>query len=165
MERVSSWNDVDLALREIGECDIAIAGVEGEVTISCNEIREAAKPKIAPYAAKKEHLEKLVTLYCEGNKHEFIDKRSKQFNFGEIGFRLVKSVSLPRVKEKIASLIKALKKAGFGDCVETTEAINKEAVSELQDGDLAKIGLKRVVRDSFRITPKLEAIEPAGGER
>ncbi|MDR2033516.1 MAG: host-nuclease inhibitor Gam family protein [Helicobacteraceae bacterium] len=161
MERVSSWNDVDIALKEIGECEIKIANIEGEATIAINEIKEAAKPKIAPFAAKKEHLEKLVTLFCEGNKSEFADKRSKQFNFGEVGYRLVKSVALPRVREKIAALIKSIKAYGYGECVAAEETINKEMIVELEDAALVKLGLKRTIKDSFRIVPKLEAIEPA----
>ncbi|GHS88120.1 hypothetical protein FACS189487_05660 [Campylobacterota bacterium] len=163
MDRVSSWNDVDSALREIGECDIAIANIKGEVTLKTNAIKEAAKPQIAPHLAKKEQLEKLVTLFCEGNKAEFADKRSRQFNFGEVGYRLVKSVALPRVKEKIEALVKSLKAYGLSSCVVQTEAIDKDAVAELDDASLVKLGIKRTVKDSFRIVPKLEVINPTEG--
>jgi phage host-nuclease inhibitor protein Gam len=161
MDKVTSWNDVDLALKEIGECDIAIAKIEGDMTLKINEIKETAKPLVAPHAAKKEQLEKLVTLFCEGNKAEFAEKRSKQFNFGEVGYRLVKSVPLPRIKEKIAAIIKSLKAYGYGDCVVTEETINKDMVAELPDEALVRLGLKRSVKDSFRMLPRLEAINPA----
>jgi phage host-nuclease inhibitor protein Gam len=165
MQRVDSWEAVDTALRNVGELEIKIAEINGNANLKINAVKEEAARAIAPFAAQKDHVEKLITLYCEGNKAAFADRRSKQFTFGEVGYRLVKSVGLPRVKEKLTALIEALKAFGLGDCVKTEETIDKEAIVELEDASLVKLGLKRVVRDSFRITPKLEAIEPAGGER
>ena len=92
------------------------------------------------------------------NKADFADKRSKDFVFGTIGYRLSKSVSLPRVKAKVESLLKAIKSFGFADCITYVEKPNGEALAELADGDLVKLGLKRVVKDNFRIEPKLESL-------
>ena len=37
-------------------------------------------------------------------------------------------------------------------------ALNKEAIVELDEGSLVKLGLKRVVKENFRIEPKIEAL-------
>ncbi|EDO8997527.1 host-nuclease inhibitor protein Gam, partial [Campylobacter coli] len=76
-----------------------------------------------------------------------------------IGYRLSKSVSLPRVKEKFDNLIKALKSYGLNDCITYKEELNKDAIVELDDTTLVKLGLKRVVKDNFRIEPKIESLE------
>ncbi|MDR1911250.1 MAG: host-nuclease inhibitor Gam family protein [Helicobacteraceae bacterium] len=156
---VNSWEAVDTALRRIGELEIAANEINGVLTLKINELKEESAKRIAPIDAEREHIEKLVTLFCEGNKADFADKRSKVFNFGEVGYRIVKSVGLPRVKEKIAALVKSLKAFGLGECVDIVETPNKEAIVELKDETLAKLGLKRTVKDSFRIVPKLEAVQ------
>ncbi|ENI2073696.1 host-nuclease inhibitor Gam family protein, partial [Campylobacter coli] len=70
-----------------------------------------------------------------------------------------KSVSLPRVKEKFDNLIKALKSYGLNECITYKEELNKDAIAELEDTTLVKLGLKRVVKDNFRIEPKIESLE------
>ncbi|EOH5281182.1 host-nuclease inhibitor Gam family protein, partial [Campylobacter jejuni] len=105
------------------------------------------------------YIEACITTFCENNKHEFVEKRSKEFTFGKIGYRLSKSVSLPRVKEKLESLIKAFKSYGLNECITYKEEFNKEAIVELEDSTLVKLGLKRVVKDNFRIEPKIESLE------
>ncbi|EAH5527749.1 host-nuclease inhibitor protein Gam, partial [Campylobacter jejuni] len=36
---------------------------------------------------------------------------------------------------------------------------NKDTIAELEDSTLVKLGLKRVVKDNFRIEPKIESLE------
>ena len=56
------------------------------------------------------------------------------------------------------SLIAAIKSFGLRDCLIYEEKPNKEALAELDEGSLVKLGLKRVVKDNFRIEPKIEAL-------
>lgn len=52
----------------------------------------------------------------------------------------------------------AIKAYGLGECISYEEKPNKEALAELSDQDLAKLGLK-VIKDNFRINLKLEKLE------
>jgi len=160
--QINSWDDVDAALKRMGEIDIEMANVAGEATLKINDIKEAAKVKVAGAESERKHLEKLVTIFCEGNKDEFAKKRSKDLNFGTIGFRLVKNVSLPRDKAKIAELLKNLKAYGLNDCIEYEEKPDKDKIAELADESIVKLGLKRTVKDSFRIQPSIEKIRDTG---
>ncbi|EAK0516465.1 host-nuclease inhibitor protein Gam, partial [Campylobacter jejuni] len=52
-----------------------------------------------------------------------------------------------------------LKSYGLNDCITYKEELNKDAIAELEDSTLVKLGLKRVVKDNFRIEPKIESLE------
>ena len=129
--QINSFEDVNLALKKVAELSVKIEKINGEVTLACNEIKEARAGEIKVLSDELKYIEQYITTFCENNKYEFAEKRSKEFTFGKIGYHLSKSVSLPRVKEKFDNLIKALK----------------------------SYGLKRVVKDNFRIEPKIESLE------
>lgn len=158
---IRNYDDVNLALKRIAELSVGIERINGEVTLECNKIKEAKSGEIEKLSAEKKYLEQCISSFCEENKADFAEKRSKDFTFGTIGYRLVKSVSLPRVREKIDKLILSLKSYGCSDCIKYEESIDKDAVCELEDSTLVKLGLKRVVKDNFRIVPKIESLENA----
>lgn len=158
--KIENFKDIDLALKRVCELSVGIEKINGEVTLECNRIKEARKNEIERLDNEKKYIEQQITLFCEDNKHEFADKRSKEFTFGEIGYRISKSVSLPRVKAKIEALLSAIKAYGLAkECINYEEKPNKEALAELDDSDLVKLGLKRTIKDNFRIVPKIESLE------
>ena len=158
--QINSFSDVDVALKRLCEVSVGIEKINGEVTLECNRIKEARKSEVERLESEKSYIEQQITLFCEDNKAEFAEKRSKEFTFGEIGYRISKSVSLPRVKAKLEALVSSIKAFGLAkECISYTETPNKEALAELKDEDLVKLGLKRVVKDNFRIVPKIESLE------
>ena len=158
--QINSFSDVDVALKRLCELSVGIEKINGEVTLECNRIKEARKSEVERLESEKSYIEQQITLFCEDNKAEFAEKRSKEFTFGEIGYRLTKSVSLPRIKAKVESLLKAIKSYGLAkECIIYEEKPNKDALAELKDEDLVKLGLTRTVKDSFRIVPKIESLE------
>lgn len=158
---INNYENVNAALKRIAELSVGIEKINGEVTLECNRIKESRSSEIDKLSNEKKYLEQCITSFCGENKADFAEKRSKDFTFGTIGYRLVKSVSLPRVREKIDKLLLALKSYGCNDCIKYEESIDKDAVCELEDSTLVKLGLKRVVKDNFRIVPKIESLENA----
>lgn len=155
---LKSFEDVDMNLKRLCEIEVAIAHIEGEVTLACNKIKEEYKPQVESLNNEANFIRAEIECFCESHKADFADKRSKELVFGTIGYRLSKSVNVPRVKSKVESLIAAIKSFGLRDCLIYEEKPNKEALSELDEGSLVKLGLKRVVKDNFRIEPKIEAL-------
>lgn len=164
MTKIENWDGVDNTLKRLAELEVGIAKVNGDSTIKINEIKKEAVDKAAPLQVEKDALEKQIEIFCEHNKHEFADKRSKELNFGTIGFRIVKSLSLPKAKEKIEALIKTIKALGLKDCIAYEEKIDKDAICELDDTTFAKIGIKRTIKDSFRIQPRIEEVADTAAE-
>nr|DAT72033.1 MAG TPA: hypothetical protein [Caudoviricetes sp.] len=158
---IKTFTDVDSALKRICELEVALADINGEITLKCNEIKDAHKAQVEKLDNEKKYIESQITAFCEENKAEFAEKRSKEFTFGKIGYKLSKSVSLPRIKEKVEKLIKALKSYKLEECITYEETINKDAIVELGDAELVKLGLKRVVKDNFRIETKIENLQSA----
>lgn len=160
--QINSFSDVDVALKRLCEVNVGIEKINGEVTLECNRIKEARKSEVERLESEKNFIEQQITLFCEDNKAEFAEKRSKEFTFGEIGYRISKSVSIPRVKAKLESLISSIKAFGLAkECITYSEVPNKDALAELKDEDLVKLGLKRVIKDNFRIVPKIDSLEVA----
>ncbi|EAJ5678500.1 host-nuclease inhibitor protein Gam [Campylobacter lari] len=156
---IKSFEDVNLALKKIAELSVKIEKINGDVTLACNEIKESRAGEIKVLSDELKYMEQCISTFCENNKHEFAEKRSKEFTFGKIGYRISESVPLPRVKEKLEALVKAFKSYGLNECISYKEELNKDAIIELEDSTLAKLGLKRVVKDNFRIEPRIESLE------
>lgn len=157
--KCSSFVDVDNELKRLCEILVNIAEIEGQVSLAVNKIKEEYAETIQNLNNEAEFIKQEIENFCEANKAEFADKRSKELVFGTIGYRVSKSVSLPRNKDKVASLCESIKKFGFKDCISYEEKPNKDALCELDDTSLVKLGLKRVVKDNFRIEPKLESLQ------
>ncbi len=156
--KIETWDNVDEALRRLGEIEIQCAKINGDTTLEINAIKEKAKKEAEGLDSEKKHIEKLITLFCDGYKADFAKKRSKDFNFGTVGFRTVKNVSIPRDKTKTIALLKSLKAFGLKDCILYEEKADKDKINELTDETIVKLGLKRTVKDSFRIIPAIEKI-------
>lgn len=160
--QINNYEDVNNALKRIAELSVGIEKINGEVTLETNAIKEARSGEIKKLTNEKEYLEQCIASFCGDNKADFAETRSKEFTFGTIGYRLVKSVSFPK-KEKLEKLILALKSYGCNNCIKIKyeESVDKDAVCELDDSTLVKLGLKRTIKDSFRIVPKIENLENA----
>ncbi len=158
--QIDSFSDVDSALKRLCELTVGIEKINGEVTVLCNQIKEGRKSEVERLENEKNYIEQQITTFCEANKHEFAEKRSKDFTFGEIGYRISTSVAIPRVVAKVEALLKSIKSFGLAkECIVYEEKPNKEALAELDDGTLVKLGIKKTVKDNFRIVPKIESLE------
>ena len=80
--QISSFSDVDVALKRLCEVSVGIEKINGEVTFECNRIKEARKSEVERLESEKSYIEQQITLFCEDNKAEFAEKRSKEFTFG-----------------------------------------------------------------------------------
>ena len=156
---IKNYEDVNLTLKRLAELSVTLEKINGEVTLECNRIKESRASEVEKINNEKKYLEQCITNFCEDNKGDFAEKRSKDFTFGTIGYKLTKSVTLPRVKEKVEKLLVALKSYGCTKCIKYEETIDKDEIVELDDSTLVKLGLKRTIKDNFRIVPKIESLE------
>ena len=60
--------------------------------------------------------------------------------FGEVGFRLSTSISLPRAKEKLDEIIRRLKARQMLDCIVTEEKVSKEALRKYGADTVEAVG-------------------------
>ncbi|VDA98979.1 hypothetical protein S1OALGB6SA_41 [Olavius algarvensis spirochete endosymbiont] len=158
-QQVENWEEADDAIRRMGEIIVALTDASGELTLKINKLKEEVKQGIAGLESERKYLEEQITHFCESQKAEFAKKRSKVLNFGLIGFRISSSVPIPRDRGKLSDLIATLKHLRLDSCIKVEEKIDRDQISTLDDGVIAKLGLKKTVKDSFRIQPNLEKIQ------
>ena len=120
---VKTWEDANDALRQIAEAQLALADIEGEMNKQILGAKKAAEEQSKP------HKDRIA--------------------FGEVGFRLSTSVSLPRAKEKIEEIIRRLKNRQMMDCIVVKEDVSKEALKKYGEDTVNAVGATWKQQDVF----------------
>lgn len=150
----NSWEEIDKALRQLGELKIEKEKNEGELTLKINELKAFYADKNNKVINDIKTIEKEITRYCDENKDSFINKRNKKLNFGVISYRLTEKV----VCSCIPNIIKSLKTLNLDFCLRIKEEIDKDKIKELDANTLAKVGVKVLKEDKLTIEPNVVKI-------
>ncbi len=140
-----NWDQVDQALKEIGEIDRKVTAIEADMNETINLVKTTAEDKTKGLLQRKESLEKDVQAFTEGSIDEFKTSKTRKLLFGEVGFRKKTGIITRNVK----AIIEALKQNKMTDCIDVTEKLNKEKLAEYDDESLLKVGAKRPTGDTF----------------
>lgn len=146
VEELKSWDEVDRALREIGECEIAIETLEADMNREINDAKSKAEKVAKPLKTAITVLEAQVKAFVEDNKSS-LEGKSRDMNFGTVGFRQATSITYSA--SKTAEILEALKKHGMTDCIIAKESVNKDALKLHTDKEIERVGAKRKTADSF----------------
>ncbi len=146
-----NWNDVDHALKRIGELDRHLGWIEATSNEKIDAIKAASKEDAAPLAAEKQGLEAAMKEYCEANRGEFAKVKTRDLIFGSVGFRLSTKVVIKRV----ADTLQALKDFGLTQCIRFKEEADKEAMKALDSETLASVGATLKTENAFGYEVKL----------
>lgn len=152
-----SWDHVDACLRHMGETDIAIEKIQGDMTLRINEIKAAAEAKAEGLKKARKDLEEAITNFCEKHKDEFAKKRSRELTFGVIAYKVTTKIVV-RAKKACVAAMEAL---GLSQYLRVEKEPDKELMLNLDDQTLAKIGASRKIEDKLRIEPAIEKIKEA----
>ena len=152
-QNLTGWNEVDGALRELGEVQRKIQGVGNKYAPKMDAIKAAQNAELEPLQAQQDQIEDQIRSFCEQHKADFAEKRSKKLTFGSISARLTEKFNFPKTKDRLKDLLANLKKIGRADCIVHEEAPDKARIKQLDAGTLAKLGLKLEKADSFTIKP------------
>lgn len=121
------------------------AGAAEKIEAIRAEAGAVAGPLQSDLAILEDQLETLVT----SQKDALLgDSKSRKYGLGTVGFRVSKSIELAG-KRTIESVLNSLKKGGHTQCIKTVETLNRGAMAGWTDAELAKVGLKRVKKDTF----------------
>jgi phage host-nuclease inhibitor protein Gam len=153
---IGNWNNVDKALEEIGTIDLGIGEIASSLGRRLHEILGEYSRELSDLTERRRGIEAAIESFCLINKEDFEKKRSRQFHYGRISFRMAERIEVPEELEDAA--IATLKKLGFSECVETRERLDRNSLKKLSDSDLARCGIRRTKEDHFRIDPDLKLI-------
>lgn len=141
---LKSWDDVNLNLKEIGECEIAIETVEGDLNQKIQDLKLDAEMKAQPLRQRIEKLALEIKIFVEENRSE-IKGKTMPLSFGNVGFRQSTKIVFKNVKAVIASL-RAKK---MNDCIIVKESVDKDVLRGYPDDAIASIGATKKVEDTF----------------
>lgn len=146
-----SWDDVDNALKKLGELNIQKTRLEEFQTLKTNEIKAETAKMAAPVLVQIKDIEKNIERFVSARKSEFLKTRSKKLNFGTIAFKLTKKVCCSCV----ADAIKSLRVLNLDFCIRTKSELDKEQLLECDEKILEKAGITIKTEDKLRIEPNV----------
>jgi len=144
-KRLANWQEADEALLKIARLERQIEGLEAAMQDDIEAVKREAVKMVKPLQEEKNLLALALELFCEARKEEFGERKSRELNYGRVGWRQSTRILIRRVKDCVESL----KSLGLGKCLRVSENPNKEAMKQLEDGVLAQVGASRKVEDVF----------------
>ena len=150
----ANWQEVDSGLRRMGELDIRLSKLEGEMTLKINEVKADYDTRAEGLKAERKKIETNIELFAEARKEEFTKVRSRDLTFGTIAYRITHKVVIRSIKATVAAL-EALNLASY---LRIEKKPDKEAMKSLDAGTLAKVGASLKTEDQLSIEPNVESI-------
>ena len=144
-----SWEDVNDALRQIAEAQIALGEIQSDMQKQILGAQKVAEEQSKPLNDNVAKLEREIKSFVTDHRDEMGKTKSMVLTFGEVGFRLSTSVSLPRAKEKLEEIIRRLKTRQMMDCIVVKEDVSKEALKKYGEDTVNAVGATWKQQDVF----------------
>ena len=150
MVTLHNWQEVDDALRQIGEHDRDIKAAENVMNEQIAAAKAAATARVQPLKEQVAELELALKGFALAHRDDMDGRKSKQLSFGSVGFRRSTKIGLPSAKEKIAAIVTRLRARGMDECVNQPDPkVDKEALKKYGADIVAEVGATLTVEDVF----------------
>ena len=156
---LKSWEDVNEALRQIAEAQIAIGDIESEMQKQVLGAQKVAEQESKPYKDEVARLEREIKGFVTEHREDMGKTKSMTLTFGEVGFRLSTSVSLPRAKEKLEEIVRRLKSRQMTECIVVEENVNKESLKKYGEDTVNAVGATWKQGDVFGYEVNIARLE------
>lgn len=154
-----SWEDVNDALRQIAEAQIALGEIQSDMQKQILGAQKVAEEQSKPLNDNVAKLEREIKSFVTDHRDEMGKTKSMVLTFGEVGFRLSTSVSLPRAKEKLEEIIRRLKSRQMTDCIVVEEKVSKEALKKYGEDTVNAVGATWKQSDMFGYEVNIAKLE------
>lgn len=154
-----SWEDVNDALRQIAEAQIALGEIQSDMQKQILGAQKVAEEQSKPLNDNVAKLEREIKSFVTDHRDEMGKTKSMVLMFGEVGFRLSTSVSLPRAKEKLEEIIRRLKSRQMTDCIVVEEKVSKEALKKYGEDTVNAVGATWKQSDVFGYEVNIAKLE------
>ena len=154
-----SWEDVNDALRQIAEAQIALGEIQSDMQKQILGAQKVAEEQSKPLNENVAKLEREIKSFVTDHRDEMGKTKSVVLTFGEVGFRLSTSVSLPRAKEKLEEIIRRLKSRQMTDCIVVEEKVSKEALKKYGEDTVNAVGATWKQSDVFGYEVNIAKLE------
>ena len=154
-----SWEDVNDALRQIAEAQIALGEIQSDMQKQILGAQKVAEEQSKPLNDNVAKLEREIKSFVTDHRDEMGKTKSMVLTFGEVGFRLSTSVALPRAKEKLEEIIRRLKSRQMTDCIVVEEKVSKEALKKYGEDTVNAVGATWKQSDVFGYEVNIAKLE------
>ena len=154
-----SWEDVNDALRQIAEAQIALGEIQSDMQKQILGAQKVAEEQSKPLNDNVAKLEREIKSFVTDHRDEMGKTKSVVLTFGEVGFRLSTSVSLPRAKEKLEEIIRRLQSRQMTDCIVVEEKVSKEALKKYGEDTVNAVGATWKQSDVFGYEVNIAKLE------
>ena len=154
-----SWEDVNDALRQIAEAQTALGEIQSDMQKQILGAQRVAEEQSKPLNDNVAKLEREIKSFVTDHRDEMGKTKSMVLTFGEVGFRLSTSVSLPRAKEKLEEIIRRLKSRQMTDCIVVEEKVSKEALKKYGEDTVNAVGATWKQSDVFGYEVNIAKLE------
>lgn len=154
-----SWEDVNDALRQIAEAQIALGEIQSDMQKQILGAQKVAEEQSKPLNDNVAKLEREIKSFVTDHRDEMGKTKSVVLTFGEVGVRLSTSVSLPRAKEKLEEIIRRLKSRQMTDCIVVEEKVSKEALKKYGEDTVNAVGATWKQSDVFGYEVNIAKLE------
>lgn len=154
-----SWEDVNDALRQIAEAQIALGEIQSDMQKQILGAQKVAEEQSKPLNDNVAKLEREIKSFVTDHRDDMGKTKSMVLTFGEVGFRLSTSVSLPRAKEKLEEIIRRLKSRQMTDCIVVEEKVSKEALKKYGEDTVNAVGATWKQSDVFGYEVNIAKLE------
>ncbi|MDQ7789927.1 MAG: host-nuclease inhibitor Gam family protein [Eubacteriales bacterium] len=147
---LKSWDEVNLNLKEIGECELAVEKIEAALNEKISDLKLEATDKAKSHQQRIKKLELELKEFVETHRDDLGNKKTKVLDFGKLGFRKSTKIKLPRAANKLAEIINKLKVFGMTDCVVQPPAkVDKDSLKKYPVNEIVRVGANVEVDDVF----------------
>ena len=154
-----SWEDGNDGLRQMAEAQIALGEIQSDMQKQILGAQKVAEEQSKPLNDNVAKLEREIKSFVTDHRDEMGKTKSVVLTFGEVGFRLSTSVSLPRAKEKLEEIIRRLKSRQMTDCIVVEEKVSKEALKKYGEDTVNAVGATWKQSDVFGYEVNIAKLE------
>lgn len=156
---LKTWEDVNDALRQLAEAQIALGDIESDMQKQIIGAQKVAEEQSKPIKDAQARLEREIKAFVTDHRDEMGKGKTMTLTFGEVGFRLSTSISLPRAKEKLEEIIRRLKSRQMHDCIVVEEKISKDALKKYGEDTVNAVGATWKQSDVFGYEVNIAKLE------
>lgn len=154
---IPDWQHVDAIVRRIGDLQLEIVGCEQKAKDKIDKAKAELAESVKPIQDKIQLHTHSIEAFAVNNRKDFGKSQSKKLNFGLLGWRKSTSIS---VKKTTLELVQKIFGRNHKKYIHVKETVNKEALKQLTDEQLASIAAQRKIKEAFFVEPELpEAVD------
>lgn len=156
---LKSWDDVDAALREIAGEQLELSDILSDLNRQILGAKTIADHESKPHADRIAKLERDLEEFVADHRSDLGNTKSKTLNFGEVGYRLSTTVTVPTKPDKLADVIRMLKARSMADCIVTRETVDKVTLKKYGEDTVNAVGATWKQKDGFGYDVYVEKLE------